>query len=76
MITPAKGRGDAGVVEQRLDFLQLRVIDMHLLFRGRQIGFGGGDLRFGHQVLAVGVVDFLLGDQSRLLFGLRRDEPV
>ena len=31
--------------------------------------FAAGNLRLGYQVLAMGIVDFLLRDQARLLFG-------
>ena len=37
---------------------------MNLLPGSRQGGFRGSDLRFGHQVAALGIVDLLLGDQA------------
>ena len=41
----------------------------HLLLGGLHSRVGGRDLRFGDQVFAMGVVDFLLGDQAGTLLG-------
>ena len=57
------------VIKKRLNLLDFRQADLHLLFGCGDAGFGPAYLSFGYQIFALRVVYLLLCDQTRLLFG-------
>ena len=62
------GSGDSGVVAERGVVLLIGFRHFQLLLGGAQRGLGGFYLRLGCAVFGGGVVEFLLGDQSRPRF--------
>ncbi len=61
-----KWRGDFRIVIQSLIVGQPRLGYGHLALRGLEAGFGGFDLRFGGEILALRLIHFLLCDESGL----------
>ena len=69
-------RRDDGVLIQRFEPRLVGLRNANALLACRDVRFRPGNLRLGHQIARVRFVDFLLGNQSGLLFGDIQDPRI